>query len=372
MADAPGFLKNTWYAAAPADEVSRTMLRRVILGEPIVFYRKEDGTPTALLDRCAHRFAPLSRGRLDGDNVQCGYHGLVFGSTGQCVHNPHADSIPPRASVRAFPVLECYGFIWIWPGEPEAADPALLPDLSPYGREKGYHMQYGKLVIDANYQLVVDNLLDLSHVEFLHPAFTSQGALGNTRHEVFEENGVVHSNRFKSGVTISPLLTRCWGKEKATGDARSCIRWHPAGTLFLEIGATEAGASTESGVTVWFLHLVTPETQERSHYFWAALRDRHIDDEDLSASIRRISEDAFLNEDEPMLEAQQANLFGRDISTMAPVYLDPDKAPLRARRVLQQRMSAEAATLASEGSSGTTRPLERAATAKNTAIEHSA
>ena len=72
----PMFLKNFWYVAASDHEVSRTPMRRMFLGEPVVLFRKEDGTPVALEDRCVHRHLPLSMGRLVGDILQCHYHGL--------------------------------------------------------------------------------------------------------------------------------------------------------------------------------------------------------------------------------------------------------------------------------------------------------
>ena len=125
------YLRNAWYAAAWEDEVGRALFTRRILDEPILMYRKENGEAVALRDVCPHRFAPLNKGKLVGDRVQCGYHGLEFDGTGACVHNPHGNGrIPGTAKVAAYPAVERDGMIWIWMGEAELADPASSPTLA--------------------------------------------------------------------------------------------------------------------------------------------------------------------------------------------------------------------------------------------------
>lgn len=336
------FLRNAWYVAARSEEVGRDPLDRTFLHQPVVLFRKMDGTPVALHDRCAHRFAPLSRGRLEGDHLRCAYHGLAYDSRGACVHNPHGPSIPKRAVVKTYPLVERFGHVWIWMGEPERADPDTLPDLAPFDQEDRIR-QGGYLRIRAHYQLIVDNLLDLSHVEYLHPAFTSDGALPNTRHEVFERAGALHSNRWKPACRISPLLTRCWGRGPGVvGDARSCMRWHAPSTMYLEIGATEPGADVRQGVTLPILHLLTPESETSTHYFWSVTRDRRNTDPELSAWLQSTLADAFIQEDEPMIEAQQARIGdGIDIMSLSPVLLGPDAGPVQARRMLARLLAAE-------------------------------
>lgn len=337
------YLNNAWYVAASASEVSRKPLRRVILDSPVVLYRTESGTPVALLDRCPHRFAPLSAGTLRGDQLQCRYHGLQFGPDGRCVHNPHGGPTPRTTVARSFRVLDRYGFTWIWTGVPEQADPALVPDLCPFD-EPRMRARSGYITIPADYRLVIDNLLDLSHVEFLHPSFTSEGSLESTRHEVREEGGVIHSDRFKHDCVVSPMLRRVWQREVARGDARSCIRWHPPSNLFLDIGATETGAPPEAGVSLSLLHLLTPESADRTHYFWAVAWAPRHDAPGLDEFLEKVLVDAFEQEDEPMIAAQQANI-GADVDLMAlgPSLLKTDAAAVRARRVLQRLIEEERA-----------------------------
>src|SRR5947208_10186817 len=111
------YLRNSWYVAAWDREVSRRPLARTYLDEPVVLFRKEDGTPVALQDRCCHRYLPLSRGKLEADRLRCGYHGLLFDADGKCVEIPGQANIPPQAKVRAFPTQERVGWIWIWMGD---------------------------------------------------------------------------------------------------------------------------------------------------------------------------------------------------------------------------------------------------------------
>ena len=165
-------LKNIWYMAAWDDEIpAGRLFHRTVLEKPILFFRDGQGTVRAIGDRCPHRFAPLHLGTLVGDAVQCKYHGLQFGGEGKCVHNPHGP-IPSAAKVPAYPIVERYGAVWIWPGDPALADPATLPAFPVLDPEK-FAAGHGYLKPKANYELESDNIMDLSHIEFLHPLLLS-------------------------------------------------------------------------------------------------------------------------------------------------------------------------------------------------------
>ncbi len=174
------FLQNCWYVACSADEMSGKPFRRIILDVPIVLYRLEDGTPVALHDRCPHRLVPLSLGKLVGDHIQCIYHGLQFDRNGTCVHNPHSGAAAARIRVPSFPLAEKYGYLWIWMGEPDRADRETLPQLDFLEDHANFKTVRGYLKVNANYQLISDNLLDLSHVEFLHPMFAREEGVGKS------------------------------------------------------------------------------------------------------------------------------------------------------------------------------------------------
>ena len=121
------FLRNCWYVAAWSREVGQEPLGRTLLNEPVVLYRTEDGVPAALEDRCCHRALPLSLGTVEGGNLRCAYHGLLFGRDGVCVEVPGQTRMPPGSAVRSYPLVERAGWIWIWMGD-EAPDDSLLPD----------------------------------------------------------------------------------------------------------------------------------------------------------------------------------------------------------------------------------------------------
>ncbi|HSV46292.1 MAG TPA: aromatic ring-hydroxylating dioxygenase subunit alpha, partial [Ramlibacter sp.] len=162
------FVRNAWYVGAWSDEVAPGgMLTRTLLGEPVLFYRSEDGALAALQDRCCHRGLPLSHGCVQGDRVQCGYHGLVFDARGACVKVPGQERIPPTPKVRSYPVVEKQGMAWIWMGEPERADASQIVS-HPFHEDPDWVWIKDCYRVEANYQLITDNLMDLTHVGYVH------------------------------------------------------------------------------------------------------------------------------------------------------------------------------------------------------------
>src|SRR5277367_3309708 len=123
------FLRDHWYAAGFPDEVSRSLLDRKFIGEDVLLYRREDGSPVALDNRCAHRRLPLSLGRLVGDTVECGYHGLCYDANGVCIKIPGQTTVPD-VRLRTYPLVERHNYLWIWMGDPARADLDLIPDFS--------------------------------------------------------------------------------------------------------------------------------------------------------------------------------------------------------------------------------------------------
>jgi vanillate O-demethylase monooxygenase subunit len=149
------------------------MLKRIILEQNLLFLRRTDGKVAALDDRCAHRQVPLSIGEIVNDCIECPYHGLQYNLEGQCVHNPHSNGrIPSRAVIKANPVEERYGAVWIWMGNKAKANTEAIPRFDFMNPEVAY-LGEGKMTIEGNYQLETDNIMDLSHIEFVHPVFAS-------------------------------------------------------------------------------------------------------------------------------------------------------------------------------------------------------
>lgn len=340
------YLRNTWYAGALATEVSSTPLARVLLDEPVVFFRTGDGAPVALADRCPHRFVPLSRGRVKGNDVECGYHGLRFGRDGACTLNPHGKKIVPGAAhVRSYPLVERFGFVWFWPGDPSAADPGLLPDFGFLEDTQRFTCIRGLTPIAGNYQLVVDNLLDLSHVEFLHPLLGQSEGVDAHRTEFFQEGNTVFANRWKPNSLIHGLAKKFfWNSPSPRGDARSNMRWDPPSTLTFDLGVTEVGATVEEGVCIWNPHMPTPETEFTTHYFWLIARNRRLEDAEVSRSLFETVDNIFRTEDGPMIELQQRAMGNvSDLLALQPVMLEPDAPAVRARRTLAALIEEEQA-----------------------------
>lgn len=335
------FLRNCWYAAGWSDEIGETAIRRRILGEQIALYRLADGSAIAIADRCPHRFASLSQGRVVADAIECPYHGLRFDRNGACVLNPHGDGmIPPGVGVTAYPLIERYGALWIWPGDPSLARAEDIPNFS-YLEDAAFTCSHGYLSVAANYQLVCDNLLDLSHVPFLHPFLANPEATSRTRVDVRQDGSAVWSYFWLDDEPITPLFQMVWESGSANGDQRAHMRWTPPSNLFLDLGMNEVGCGPETGPSLPNSHFLTPETEDRTHYFWAIGRDRKRDDAAIGQSIHDGTEKAFIMEDEPMVARVQENMAGEDFWALRPLILAGDGAALRARRMLAQKIKRE-------------------------------
>lgn len=340
------YLRNCWYLAAWADEIrpDEKFVRR-ILNEPVFFYRDEAGAVIALRDRCPHRFAPLSMGRVENGAVYCGYHGIGFSGTGQCIHNPHGP-IVSSLSVRAYPVREAYRGIWIWMGDPSLAEGTELPDLSFFNDVPETAFSTGYLRGEANYMLFVDNILDLTHTDYLHPDTLGGGSYTRERAKVSErENGL--SLQWHCWNEVPQPIQRINGLTADRADSWTEIEWTAPSIMTLRNGAVPAGTPREEGKNFLVAHIMTPETETTTHYLFAATRDFAIEDAEMNARIAANRAAIFTKEDRPMIEAQQDRMDGEDFWALDPVLLRSDEGAVRARRKLDAMIRAEAA--ASEG-----------------------
>ena len=337
-----------WYVAFWSGDLDdRALHPRRILGEPIVFFRGESGAIIALEDTCPHRFAPLSLGKIvDGDRVECAYHGLQFDGFGSCVFNPHTDhKIPPAAHVRSYAVVEKYSLVWIWMGT-AVADPTTIPEYECLDTARPEHISTRNyLNIAADYRLIVDNLLDLSHVPFLHA-----GVLTGT---VDDEIEVTHSGdnvtitRKSYDVPVPSLTNMMFRNDGKNVDSWLLMHWRPVGCMILDTGVTEPGATKESGTGYFGLHMLTPESPTTTHYHYAAVRftppPRPLD-EDLKIrdTISTGRKYAFEAQDAPVIEAQQRRM--NEIGDRRPALLAVDAGAIRVQRVIAKLIAAEHGT----------------------------
>ncbi|HUD94715.1 aromatic ring-hydroxylating dioxygenase subunit alpha [Sphingobium sp.] len=339
------YLKNAWYVAAWDHEVPEgTMLSRRLLGDPILFFRDEAGLVKALHGVCPHRYAPLARGKLVGDMVQCGYHGLGFGADGACVHNPFG-APPKNMSLRPYPVVELHSAIWIWMGEADRADPALIPDFGFNDPETAW-VGKGYLNVKAGYELEIENILDLSHVQFLHPTTLGSDKVSEGIYTWKQEGDEVWSNRDIHGEMMTPELAEAMGIDPdALADRWINVRWNAPANLAIFAGAVTSGRPKAEGREAPTAHLFTPETATSSHYWYSIAFPKTlgpIGDQMAQEQVRFLSV-PFELEDLPMLEDQQANIGDRDLRTMKLGWLPGDAAGARARNLLYARIDAEVA-----------------------------
>lgn len=333
--------RNQWYVAAFDDELpAGQLLARTYLEEPVVLFRADDGSPRALADRCPHRFAPLSAGKLQGGTVQCGYHGLTFDGDGACVHNPHG-AIPKAACVRAYPVREQDRLVWIWMGDPALAEITLIPDLAAVAAAPADATFRGYLPTACDTMLLVDNILDLSHVDFLHTTTLGSGAVHRAQSKVEDLSPrSAKVSWLSSGDAAPPVFDSHLRLKGQPTDQWTEVTWVAPANMILHVGATLQGEARELGVDTLNLHLGTPERPGRTHYWYWSTRTFAISPE-ANAFIRAKVEGAFRTEDKPMLEAQQRRMGSAEFWSMKPVLLSSDAGAVRARRKLEALLDSE-------------------------------
>ncbi|BBE34175.1 aromatic ring-hydroxylating dioxygenase subunit alpha [Sphingosinicella microcystinivorans] len=336
------FLRNCWYVAAWSDEVpDEGTFNRRILNDDILFARGNDGMLRAMRNRCPHRFAPLSLGERVDDVIECAYHGLKFNLNGQCVLNPHGGGqIPPNARVQTYPVVERHMLAWIWMGEPAKADPSTIPNL--VGLDPGrFAINRGYMHTPANYEYMTDNIMDLGHIEFLHKGLLGSEAVRHAEVDVAREGNVVHSNRLTRNEILPMALEVLYETSGEPVDRWLDVTWYPPGNMQLVVGVTAAGEPERIGRETPGVHLMTPETDESTHYFWSNARDFRLDDEALHAALDEGFQIAFEQQDKPMIMAQHGAIGGEDFWDLHPVILEGDAGAVRARRILRKLIKDE-------------------------------
>ncbi|MBM3485856.1 MAG: aromatic ring-hydroxylating dioxygenase subunit alpha [Alphaproteobacteria bacterium] len=339
------YIRNAWYVAAFPREVGERPLARTLLDEAVVLWRLPDGRPIALEDRCCHRSLPLSMGRVVGDRLQCGYHGLEFDAAGTCVRVPGQATIPPGARVRAFPCVERWGFIWFWPGDPDDADPALIPNWW-WATHPDWAINPGPvLYVRCNYQLITDNLQDLSHLAYVHTRTIGTGAIVDFPVKTEREDGLVRSTRWTVDSPAPPLFATASGYGDRPVDRWQIVETTPPCHTLIHAGCALAGVADRcgppdgAGIHIKVLNAPTPETSGASHYFYAHCWNFRQHDADLKTLMFDEFKKTF-EEDVDLLAAQQAMLDRAPGATQIDINVD---APgLACRRMVAAAIAAEA------------------------------
>lgn len=337
------FLKNTWYIIGWRSELDQQpFIHRTIANEAILVYRKQDGELAALQDRCPHRFVPLHLGKQVGDTVQCGYHGLCFGPEGNCVGTPaRSIPIPKAARVKAYPVAGRYGAVWVWLGDPALADADAIPSFAFLDDPQRGNVA-GSMLTRASYLLAMDNLCDLTHVQFVHEAFQASDVFADLACEMRQDGNTVTTQLTLPNGPVPFAFVNGVPDPAAPFDLVYEVRWDPPSTAMLTARAYPPGRRDAPVFHIQSAHIVSPETDTTCHYFYCNSRDFAVDDAAIDEKIREWQRIGFNGEDKPMLEAQQRNLGERDVMDMKPVLLPTDVGAVRMRRVLAALIAAEA------------------------------
>jgi phenylpropionate dioxygenase-like ring-hydroxylating dioxygenase large terminal subunit len=334
------FLRNAWYVAAWASEIADKPMSRRLLGERVVLFRTADGAPLALADRCPHRFAPLSRGKVVGEAIECAYHGLQFDGRGICVRNQMGNGhVPQSVRVRSYPLVQRYQMLWIWMGDAQRADSAFIPDyrgIVPDERT-GHHNLGNYLRVRANYLLEIDNLMDLSHVNFLH-----NGSLGNETMRPCQPKVTESLNKIRADLWMPNTRAQFGELAGQPCDQWQNMIWMAPTSLLLEFGLVAPGAVPVQKPDELAVHIVTPETDRTTHYFFGTSCSYDEKDAWKADAMRQAQIGAFTREDNPMIEAIDEQMDGADLWSLHPVLLQGDSAAVRVRRRLQKLIEAEA------------------------------
>lgn len=341
MNDRPGFPLDAWYAAAWDVELGRALLPRTICNRRLVLYRRQDGTAAALEDACWHRLAPLSKGRLDGDNVVCGYHGLAYNPQGRCVFMPSQETINPSACVRSYPVAEKHRFVWVWPGDPALADPAKIPDLH-WNQHPDWAADGRTITVKCDYRLVLDNLLDLTHETFVHGSSIGNAAVAETPFQTSHGERTVTVTRWMRDIEPPPFWAGQLGKPGKV-DRWQIIRFEAPATIAIDVGVAPAGTGApegdrSQGVNGFVLNTITPQTDSTCLYFWAFARNYDILNQARTTQLREGVERIF-REDEEVLEAQQIAM--EQNKGRVFYNLNIDAGSMWARRLIDKMIAAE-------------------------------
>ncbi len=345
------FLRNAWYIAAWGDELKDQPLGRRICNEPVVLFRDKTGRAAALEDRCCHRSAPLSLGKVVEAGLECGYHGLTFEGSGQCVRVPGQSRIPDSARVRAYPIAEKNQLVWIWMGEAARADTSKIVDFPYHDDPAHWPSKHTVIPIKGNYMLMVDNLMDLTHLGYLHARTVG----GNPSAHVEAE---MKTTRTPSGLKFErwmrnsvppPTYVKAFGF-KGRVDRWQEFEWVAPSSILQWTGAADVGTGAYEGkrdncFQFRLFHGLTPETETSCFYFWSSANGYRQNEPEATEQLYSEIAPTFL-EDKEMVEAQQARLTELGESTLVDIASDANRVSMR--RLIERMIADDNGALAAE------------------------
>tara|TARA_R110000787_G_scaffold137458_8_gene250327 strand:- start:10859 stop:11896 length:1038 start_codon:yes stop_codon:yes gene_type:complete len=331
------FIQNAWYVAGWSADIDRSLKRSTIIGQPVVVYRTEAGEAVALEDRCPHRFLPLSMGRLQGDVIECGYHGLRFDCSGKCVRIPGQERIPSTAQVRKYPVIENMGLVWVWMGDADLAATVEPFDLPEY-HDPEWGVAHGDaLLVDAHYLSLADNLCDPAHVSFVHG--TTLGSPAGEEIPIYSERQENKVLTWRWTLDAEPVaFFKMFGNFQGNVDRWQYYHLHAPSTAIIDFGSADAGTGAPDGnrddcIQVYSCHFMTPVDERTTIDYWLHVRNFAAGD----ASVGERISDAFriaFAEDKAILQAVQAE--EDRLPDRQPVRIAIDAGANRLRKLISE------------------------------------
>ncbi len=337
------FLRNVWYVAAWGDELGERPLSTRVLGEKICLYRDSAKEPVAIEDFCPHRRMPLSMGRICGDALECAYHGLTFDRQGACIAAPaNGDQIPANARVWAYPCVERYGLIWIWMGDPDKASTDDIFEVEHFDEPDWGYNRGEAIDVDCNYEYINDNLLDPSHVAWVHASTFGESSTRDTPLAVTKTDTGVIVSRWMLDCEPAPFYKKVIGFEGNCDRLQHYEVRYPSHAIIRAV-FTPAGTGGEGGnlhPDVFFMdsyNFMTPVDERRTRYYWFQMRNVRPNDDEVSRIMSEGVRTAF-EEDRVVLNALQR---GMDEKPEDYISLRSDRGGFEFRRELKARVDAE-------------------------------
>ncbi len=337
--DAP-YPRNQWYVAASAAELDAGPLQRWLLDTPVALYRSASGEPCALFDRCPHRGLPLSQGRVVEDTLQCTYHGMRFDASGRCVDVPSGGPVSERLCVRAYPLVQRWQWLWIWMGDPEQADPDAIPDLTQFGfGQDGWHAEVGPLLpVKANYLLPFENLLDASHISFLHHGLIDSGDVASLPFTSEMSGDWMSVRRHIENETMSPLTQATFAMSAETADRTITGDAHAPNLCGIRVDLTATDGSGETTRTNQLMVGITPVSRDSCIQFTAIAQNFPFENPNREEDVR-----SLLMEDVDAMESIQALIDRLESSQCQEVSVHADTPAMRMRRHIVHMLASEGA-----------------------------
>lgn len=342
------FIKNTWYVACSLDELNGLgdkPLGRTICNEKMAIFKGVDGKVAAVEDFCPHRGAPMSLGKACKNGLRCGYHGLEMGVDGKTVHMP-GQRVRGFPAVKAFAVVERYGFVWVWPGEQDKADAAQMP-VFEFFDNPAWAYGGGLYHVKADYRLMIDNLMDLTHETYVHSTSIGQPEIDETPCETKVDGDKVITQRFMDDIQAPPFWQMAMSANgldpEAKVDRWQICRFSPPSHIMIDVGVALAGqggfdAAPEHKAYSVVVDFITPETETSHWYHWGMARQFKPHDAELTVKIRE-GQGGIFGEDMEMLQLQQANITKWPERKL--LMLNIDAGGVQSRRIIDRLLTEE-------------------------------